>query len=106
MTKIKFINSNLLIRLIIKITSILLFFTIIYMIFDNSHWNGISENDDNTFLNRFINRLYFTSTTLSTVGYGDITPVSNSSKIVTIFLHIVILITVVEYIRIEFKNNK
>ncbi len=36
--------------------------------------------------------LYFVSTTLSTVGYGDIYPITQRSKILVIFLQLTLII--------------
>ena len=76
------------------------------MFFDYTHWDGIDKEEDKILFNKFINRLYFSSTTLSTVGYGDIVPKSNSNKIITIFIHIIILLTVIEFIHIDFYKKK
>lgn len=74
------------------------------MLFDHSHWNGIDEKRDKKLLDKFIARLYFVSTTLSSIGYGDITPKTNSNRLLTIFLHIIVLMTIIEFIKIEFSN--
>ena len=55
---------------------ILLFFSILYTIFgyNSSDWNGIKKENDNTLIEKFFNRFYFSSITFSTIGYGDISP--------------------------------
>ena len=41
-----------------------------------------------TTLNQYVNSLYWSITTLTTVGYGDITPSSNIAKIFTMFVRL------------------
>ena len=50
------------------------------------HFNGIKRNDD-----AFINSLYFSFTTLSTVGYGDISPKSRIAKMLVMLHQILVL---------------
>lgn len=38
---------------------------------------------------KYINAIYFACTTMLTIGYGDISPVSIPEKIITIFIEIV-----------------
>lgn len=102
MTLIKFINISVMFKFFVKICLLLSFCSVIYMQYDYTHWNGINKYHDRTLLSKFLNRLYFSSTTLSTVGYGDISPKSDSNKLITIFIHIIILTTVVQFIRIDF----
>ena len=56
--------------LILGLTTILLFSCIFYL-FDHTHFNGIEKLMKK---NKFFHRFYFTITTLSSAGYGDITP--------------------------------
>ena len=48
------------------------------------HFNGI--DDDEPFVMIPLNRLYFVMTTLSTVGYGDISPKSPIAKLISILI--------------------
>ena len=50
------------------------------------HFNGIKRNDD-----AFINSLYFSFTTFSTVGYGDISPKSRTAKLFVMLHQILVL---------------
>ncbi|BCS91138.1 MAG: calcium-gated potassium channel MthK [Candidatus Micrarchaeota archaeon] len=50
---------------------------------------GHNTDNFNVNINSFITALYFTITTLSTVGYGDIVPVSNIARLYVIFLILV-----------------
>ena len=69
----KFLNKKNLIK-ILKLASIGLFtillFTIIFMNYDHTHFNGFTKEND--IENKFFNRLYFTTTTFSSTGYGDV----------------------------------
>ena len=61
---------------------------------NHTHWNGIDEESDSRILDKVINRLYFVSTTLSTVGYGDVTPSSKTAKVISIILQIYVSLNV------------
>jgi len=78
-----------------EIIFLYLVFTMIFCQYDHTHWNGIKEKDDDTFKKKFFNRLYFTSTTYSTVGYGDISPKSTSCRTIAILLQTFIIIEIV-----------
>ena len=89
----KFLNKNNLIK-ILKLASVSIFiilvFTIIFMNYDHSHFNGFSKENDME--NKFFNRLYFTTTTFSSTGYGDVSPKSNDVKIISIILQFSLVI--------------
>lgn len=62
-------------------------------------WTGeFGENFDGS----FVDGLYFTLTTLTTIGYGDISPTTKSARTVTLVLMLVMLLdlprTAVEYL--------
>lgn len=63
-------------------------FLMIYVNFDSSHWNGIEENDKTTMLEKIGTRVYFILTSISTAGYGDISPKSQKARAV-VSLHLV-----------------
>ena len=46
--------------------------------------------------NRFINRLYFVLSTLSTTGYGDVTPKSKNMKIIVMVFQFILLISLID----------
>lgn len=63
------------------LSTILVLSLIIYFhINDSSDWFGIKKDIS------YLDSLYYTTTTFSTVGYGDITPKSSRAKILTIII--------------------
>jgi len=103
MKSIKIINHHKLIKLFIKVIIFLLSCTFIYMFFDYNHWIGIDKEKDKNLFTKFIDRLYFTSTTIATIGYGEIAPKSNITRIITIIIHIIIIVALIDFIQISFK---
>jgi hypothetical protein len=77
-------NINIIILFIIICTILLC--TIPY-----SEFSGIEEEEDDTLLKRVFNRLYLTTTTLSSVGYGDIYPKSIYARSIIIMMQIFII---------------
>lgn len=71
-------------------------FSIVYTQLGKEHWSGMDDNiDENTkhpFLQKLLNRFYFTMTTTSTVGYGDIHPVSNIARCIVMLNMILVSI--------------
>mgnify|MGYP006141683623 CR=1 FL=1 len=67
---------------------IILGFSIIFYNYDHTHFNGLNEKNDT---NKFFNRFYFTITTLSSAGYGDITPKSIEVKVFSIILQTILI---------------
>ena len=57
-------------------------YSLVYVFFcsDSSDWNGIDAESDGTFAEKFMNRLYFSVVTFSTVGYGDISPKTQKAR--------------------------
>lgn len=80
----KFFKRGILPLIILFITNCI--FSLIYLVVcnDPEDWNGMDEEDDSIFKNLF-NRLYFSMTTLSTVGYGDISPKSTKARTLVMF---------------------
>lgn len=79
---------------IIIISIIIIFiFTILMYNFDYNHWNGITKEDDKE--NKLINRLYFVMSTLSTTGYGDVTPKTKKMKIIVMIFQFILLISLI-----------
>ena len=58
-----------------------LFFTVFFG--STSDFNGLDEDTDSNFIQKFLNRFYFSVITLSTVGYGDISPKTFGARLAT-----------------------
>ena len=73
-------------REVIIIFVVNLIYSLVYMAlcFESEHWNGMDIEDSPSVLDKLFNRLYFSVVTFSTVGYGDITPVSRMARAVVI----------------------
>jgi hypothetical protein len=68
---------------------LVLTFAIIYFILirnDLNSFNGLDENSS------FIDVLYFTTTTQTTIGYGDITPKSKLARSIVIVQQLLIVV--------------
>ena len=74
----------------IAIIFFVLLITTLYFTFvtDDKDWKFPLSSDTNTFFNMF----YFTNTTLTTCGYGDIVPVTNKSRIPVMILQVLIML--------------
>ena len=83
--------NNIFLELLILIYTFLFFF-IIYCIFawNTNEWNGIEEEDE-TFTEKVVNRFYFTLSTSTTVGFGNISPKSIKCKLIVSIQMIIIL---------------
>lgn len=57
-------------------------YSVVYLTFcyDDKHWTGMSESDTTPLFDKLFNRLYFSVVTFSSVGYGDITPVTQTAR--------------------------
>ena len=83
-------------KLIKKISLLFLpvfLFIILYCIFtwDSNNWNGIA-NKDNTIFEKIINRIYFTLSTVTTVGYGNMSANSIKCRILVILQMLTLII--------------
>lgn len=89
-----------LIKKILVIYITLILFSILYLaLTDPKDWNGPNSSRDipkKYSLDRFLNMLYFSSTTHSTIGYGDIYPVSKKSKAIVLIQHFVVLLEIIK----------
>ena len=83
-------NKNYIIIILIVIFS----FTLMYTIFSPKYtdWKGINKKNDKTFCQKFFNRLYYSLAVSSTVGHGDIVPISKEGRIVSM-LHMFVIAT-------------
>jgi len=84
----------------------------VYMVFcrNANHFSGITAASDATFFGGFFNRLYFVVSTFTTIGFGDVSPVSFRARAITIFLILsvftLILKTLTSFIETYNKNIK
>ena len=69
--------------------------TVIFICFDHTHWKGVDEEQDKKIGDKILSRFYFTTTTISSVGYGDISPKSNACRIVVSILQLFIVIHII-----------
>lgn len=67
---------------------------------DAKHFRGLDPASDVRLLPAFINRLYFVVSTCSTVGFGDVAPVSMRGKLLTI----AVILTVFTLVAKAFAN--
>ena len=85
-------------EIFLEVFLIITIFVIILSFFDHTHWNGIEEEEDKSIIKKLFNRYYFITTTVSSVGYGDISPKSYSCKFVVSVLHVFVAIHMVSLI--------
>lgn len=96
----KIVNINKLKLLVVKTLIIVTVFTALFSLLPNEHWNNMNneENEEQSLLDYIFNRIYFVMTTLSTVGFGDIHPISKYAKIATMLLQLSVVIMVIDHI--------
>lgn len=85
-------------RGVVIIFSFILFITLLFTILcrDASNFNGIDPKLDKNIFYALFNRLYFTLTTLTTIGYGDISASSILAKSIVIFVILFIVVFVLK----------
>jgi len=83
-------NTIKLFKIAILSLCIIILFTIIFYQYDHTHFKGFDEEDDKG--GKILNRLYFTMTTFSSTGYGDISPNSNELKVLSMILQFILVI--------------
>ena len=81
------------VKLVILGITIVLIFTGLFYQFDHTHFNGLNDKNDKNIIHKIFNRFYFSVTTLSSAGYGDITPITIETKILSILLQFVLIIS-------------
>ena len=71
----------------------ILCFTAFLLLFDHTHFIGF--NEDNTLSDKYFNRFYFTVTTLSSTGYGDIIAKTKVMKMISMLLQFILIVSVI-----------
>ena len=56
----------------------------------------MNKENDKTIYNKLLNRFYFLTTTFSIAGYGDISPITTTGKILTMIIQFCVMISFVE----------
>lgn len=99
--------KHLLFLLSIVISVVILSFTIDYLCISELYTNAFNGIDySQSLTNRFINLFYFTIVTFTSVGYGDITPVSAIAKILTVLEMMTAFVIIIFIIsKYTTKNN-
>lgn len=99
---ISFIKNNIVeLKLKLKRLSIIIGFIILFAIIytitcpKTDHWKGINEAQDKTLFDKFFNRLYFSLTTMTTIGYGDIIPVSKRARSIVLLQMFTLIIKLI-----------
>lgn len=77
---------------ITSIAAIVIGFTALTFLMGPQHFNGLEYERIGE---RLINRLYFVMTTVSTVGYGDISPKTPFARLVGITIMSLMLVSVI-----------
>jgi len=68
--------------------------TFILTFLDHRHFKGIDEEDDRDLFSKVKTRMYFSMTTLSTVGYGDIVPKSDVARFITLIMQMMVMLSI------------
>lgn len=82
--------QNTLIQFFMNFLIIIVFSTFIFLNTDASDWNTTKDLS-------FTDSLYLCLTSLSSVGYGDITPLSNKAKYILLSLQFVVLLEILSF---------
>ena len=98
----KIVNINKLKLLVVKTLIIVSVYTVLTSLLPDEHWSNINGNEDTnqekSLQNYILNRAYFVMTTFSTVGFGDIHPVSNYAKVLTMLMQLSVIVMVIDHI--------
>ena len=89
-SSVKKVFVDLDMRLLQSILTILVLLTAILCYYDASHFNGIPGMETSS--TKFINRLHLATATVSTVGYGDISPKSSEVRLICILAQILMML--------------
>ena len=68
-----------------RVFLLLVVFTFLFSMLDESHFNSLYPHKKG-YLEHVVERFYFTIVTISTIGYGDVTPKTVVARLLTIAL--------------------
>ena len=84
-------------KLIMATIAVVTVFTFAFMMFDHTHWAGLDNDNDSSASDKFFNRFYFTLTTFSSAGYGDISPKSKPARIISMIVQLLMTVAVLDF---------
>ena len=79
---------------VVKVLGVVVLFSILTFMYSAEEFSGIDVETDVGF-KRLENRIYFVLTTLSSVGYGDIYPVSSRARLTAGGMMVLMLYSIV-----------
>lgn len=89
---VKYLSSNIFKNKMTIFCIIFFVFLIKLMLLSHDHFSGIDEEEDKNLFNRIFNRLYLITSTLSSVGFGDISPKSTMARGIIMILQLFIIL--------------
>jgi len=89
---INYFSSNIFKNKMSIFAIIFVVFLIKLMFLPYNHFSGIDEEEDKNLFDRIFNRLYLITTTLSSVGYGDIYPKTKMARGIIMILQMFVIL--------------
>jgi hypothetical protein len=88
------VGSDRRVSTIFIVLGVITLFSVLTFMYSAEEYNGIDAETD-IGLKRLENRIYYVLTTLSSVGYGDIYPVSSRARVTGCAMMILMLFSIV-----------